>query len=682
MKAFQYLAALGLGAAVTLAETAVPVAVAQTKPVENQAAVESSAQITASAIALVPYLGSHSDSLAVGGHSTTPQVAQVDEARETVEQVLEQPVVPVETAAPSPTAAPEPRVPSLDEAVDSVVQPAVPTPKTPDPNSPLPVDSETIDPVEAEFEQEGSHRNNESRPDPLQPEPQEAAPEDGLNAPNDTTTTDATAEPKPEIVNEGIVSDSSAAATTLRDEQPNLFRPDESSEVSIEANEAISLEMAIETARQNNPGIRVRQLQLEQSLTAIDQARAAYSPQLSVNSSLANNGSLSTNKELFREPDFDLGQSGDSNSQDLTASLSGNVRVDYGIIDPDRKANIRAAEISAEQAKLVLEQDLAALRLTVTQSYYQLQEAGEQVDISEQAVVSAQRSLKDALALEKAGVGTRFAVLQAEVQLANEQQNLVNNLSAEEQSRRQLAQVLSTPEKLNLTASDPIAVAGNWNMTLEQTIIQAYTNRVELDNQLLQRDLSEAQREVALSSKRPSLNAFALVGPGLSLSLNDTNRDAGTDLSSGVLQGNLGYQAGLNFQWLFGDGGASKAAARQQSLNKVIAEENFEAARNQVRLEVETAFYDLAANLRNIDTSEKGVVQAEEALRLARLRFQAGVGTQSEVVDAERDLTTARGNRVTAVLDYNRALVQIQRAIGAPLAAPDLEIPAYVDGEG
>ncbi len=694
MKAFQYLAALGLGAAVTLGETALPV-VAQTAPVGASAEIKASEQITASAIALVP--NGQSEALSqdpeqpivalttagamVAAIEAVPlevvpaivapadsDIAQADVAPE-VEDVVPQPSIDAELTLP------EPELPSVGAPNEEIVQPAQPQLETPEvDNSSVPVDSNSIDPVEAEFEQEG----NSVTPDATQPNAEEAAPADGLNEPAGSTAE----EPDTEVEEEGVVAESTAPATTLVDKQPNLFRPDESDEVSIEVNEAISLETAINIARQNSPGIRIRQLQLEQSQTAVDEARAAYAPQFSVNGSFDNSGTITTTDELYREPDNDFfNQGNDSNARDATVSLSGNARVDYGIIDPDRKARVNAAKIAAEQAKRTLEQDLSELRLTVSQAYYQLQEADEQVNISEQAVISAQRSLKDAEALEKAGVGTRFSVLQADVQLANEQQNLVNNLSTQQQSRRQLAQVLSTPEKLNLTASDPVASAGTWNMTLETSIIKAYQNRVELDNQLLQRDLSDAQRQIALSTTRPSLTAFAQAGPGLRWDFNRTNPDDGDDTTSGIQRGTLGYQTGLRFQWLFGDGGATKAAARQQALNKAIADENFEAARNQVRLEVENAFYDLAANLRNIVTSEKGVEQADEALRLARLRFKAGVGTQSEVVDAERDLTTAQGNRVSAVINYNRALVAIQRAIGETLVAPKLDIPAYVDGE-
>jgi OMF family outer membrane factor len=57
------------------------------------------------------------------------------------------------------------------------------------------------------------------------------------------------------------------------------------------------------------------------------------------------------------------------------------------------------------------------------------------------------------------------------------------------------------------------------------------------------------------------------------------------------------------------------------------------------------------------------VAQAEEALRLAILRFQAGVGTQTDRISAEAALTQAQGNRVSAIINYNLALAQLQRAV-------------------
>ena len=54
---------------------------------------------------------------------------------------------------------------------------------------------------------------------------------------------------------------------------------------------------------------------------------------------------------------------------------------------------------------------------------------------------------------------------------------------------------------------------------------------------------------------------------------------------------------------------------------------------------------------------------AVESLRLARLRFQAGVGTQTDVIDAQTQLTTARGSLLASITDYNQSYVTLQREV-------------------
>jgi len=58
------------------------------------------------------------------------------------------------------------------------------------------------------------------------------------------------------------------------------------------------------------------------------------------------------------------------------------------------------------------------------------------------------------------------------------------------------------------------------------------------------------------------------------------------------------------------------------------------------------------------------VLSSRESLRLARLRFQAGVTTQREVVDNQRDLTQAQLRYAQALADYNRGLADLRRRTG------------------
>jgi outer membrane protein TolC len=124
-----------------------------------------------------------------------------------------------------------------------------------------------------------------------------------------------------------------------------------------------------------------------------------------------------------------------------------------------------------------------------------------------------------------------------------------------------------------------------------------------------------------------------------------------------------GFTLGARLRWNFYDGGAARARAEQEEKNIEIAETNFAQQRNQVRFEVEEAFFELNASEENIQTASFALEQAQESLRLARLRFQAGVGIQSDVISQQAELTRARINRLTAILDYNRALAELQRAV-------------------
>ena len=449
--------------------------------------------------------------------------------------------------------------------------------------------------------------------------------------------------------------------STALDLAPNpnpLTLPSSPAEVQITRQCSITLEDAIVIARENNKTVQIQALQVTRQEAVLRQQQALLWPTLTLNSNLQNTGT-DTNLGTSRE-ELLQGSTGDS-TQYIT-SLDGAVRVDYNILDFTRNPNIRAAEKLVRQAELQLEQTLEELDRDVAIDYYSLQQADEQVRIFEQSVRAAERSLQDAQALEKAGVGTRFAVLQSEVQLSNERQNLVNAISSQLQARRQLAQRLNLAQTAEIVARDAIAQAGTWDLSLEESIILAYQNRPELERRLVEREANEYQRKAQLGSIKPSLSFFGQYT--LDQSFTNVSReqffgDSETSQDSLTNQ----YQLGVNLRWRFFDGGAAKAAARQEEVDIRVSELQFEDDRNQIRQQVEVAFYEVQANAKNIDTATRGVEQAQEALRLARLRFQAGVGTQIDVINAERDLTQSEGNLANAVLGYNQALARLKQAV-------------------
>ncbi|MBN3927148.1 TolC family protein [Nostoc sp. NMS4] len=415
---------------------------------------------------------------------------------------------------------------------------------------------------------------------------------------------------------------------------PNPLQfPTKPEEVKIQGTVPISLAQALELAKRNNRNLQVAILQLERSRSALRESQAALFPTLGLNSSVTNSGNGFSN-----------------NSSQASTSFNGSAQLNYNLYTSgNRQAAIRASEEQLRIDELNVESQSLTIRLNATTQYYDLQQADQLVRINRSAVENAQASLRDTQAREQAGVGTRFDVLQAQVNLANAQQQLTNAISQQQIARRQLATSLSLSQSVEISASDPVQLAGLWPQTVEQSIVQAFQNRPELQQFLGQRNIAEQQRRQALSQ----------LGPQISLTGNYNLLDRYND---GVSVTD-GYSAGIQGSLTLFDGGAAKAQAAQSKANIAIAENQFATQRDQIRFDVEQYYAQLQSNLNNVQTSSVALNQAREALTLARLRFQAGVGTQTEVIAAENDLTRAEGNRVTAILDYNRALANLQRSV-------------------
>ncbi|GJD19979.1 transporter [Rivularia sp. IAM M-261] len=441
-------------------------------------------------------------------------------------------------------------------------------------------------------------------------------------------------------------------STSLDNLNPNsnpLQFPTKSEEVKIQLTQPITLEQALELARRNNRELQIGILTLERSRAALREAQAALYPNVGLSTDISRQQTASG--QLSAELGSRSGIPTREESPGTT--FSGAAQLSYNIYTSGaRSARIRAAEEQLRFDELDVERLSAEISLQVAIDYYDLQQADEQVRINRAAVENAQRSLKDAQALETAGVGTRFDVLRFQVNLANAQQELTNSISQQLVIARRLSARLNLPQSANISAADAVKLSSLWNQTLEESIILAFQNRPELRQQLAQRNINEQQRRLANSEVRPQVSLIA------SYNLLDVFNDR-----IGITDG---YSLGVRANWNLFDGGAARARTAQSKANIAISENRFSEQRNQIRYQVEQSYSNLQSNLSNVQTATVALNQAREALTLARLRFQAGVGTQTDVIASETELTRAEGNRVRAILDYNRALAGLQRSVSSP----------------
>jgi OMF family outer membrane factor len=435
----------------------------------------------------------------------------------------------------------------------------------------------------------------------------------------------------------------------------SLALPDKPSQVRILELRPLGLAEVETLAEVNNPNLRAIALQVDQAQSALRAEIALWYPQLTFN---ANSFPTYSSGQQFSSSITGTGQQvGLTLSSILRMQTS--LQASWSLINPARSPRIAAARDLFERSKNQYLIGLRDLRLQTAKLYFDLQEADEQVRIGQESVRSSQVSLRDARARYQAGVATKLEVLQAETQLARDQQLLTNSLAQQSVARRTLASLLDLPQTVTPTAKDPSRVIGAWLPSLQESIVAAFAFREELDQALLDISASNSRANAELARVQPLLNIINTLSAG---------RNKGYEFVVQPIPGETGWNVdntvGLNLSWTLFDGGQARALYRQQ---KQVAEESryrFAERRDAIRQEVEESFYNLQRNNRNITTTSREVISARESLRLARLRFQAGVTTQREVVDTQRDLTQAEVRYSTAIADYNRSLAELRRRTG------------------
>ncbi|MDO9068239.1 MAG: TolC family protein, partial [Deltaproteobacteria bacterium] len=136
---------------------------------------------------------------------------------------------------------------------------------------------------------------------------------------------------------------------------------------------------------------------------------------------------------------------------------------------------------------------------------------------------------------------------------------------------------------------------------------------------------------------------------------------------SGSDEWNKNWDLGVSASWPLFDGGSglgrikeARANARQLRLAKQQVED-------WIRLEVLAGYLTLKASEKAIFSQQLAGEQAQEALKIARARYESGQATNLDVLDAQLALTQAQTNRIQAVHDYLVSLAKLEKAVGTPL---------------
>jgi outer membrane protein TolC len=311
------------------------------------------------------------------------------------------------------------------------------------------------------------------------------------------------------------------------------------------------------------------------------------------------------------------------------------------------KANLRGAEATLERQK-------QQLVLDVRQAYYGMLLAQAGIGVSQRAVASAEENLRVARARVQAGASPRFDEVQAEVSLATARQGLVRARSSAALAVQAVDALLALPLDTALQPRETMTVAA-LRSELPALVRRALETRPELVEHAARVEAALAAVEIARAGTRPLIVLNA--GPSFGTS-------SGTSLVGGSTAA-LSWSVTLSGTITLSDGNLTAERIREAQLRAEQLKATEAQIRQAIELDVRRAVINYASAVEEVAVADKGVEQGEEQLRIANVRFQAGVSTNLEVVTAQAALSQAELSRVQAIYNVNVARAQLERAVGA-----------------
>lgn len=289
--------------------------------------------------------------------------------------------------------------------------------------------------------------------------------------------------------------------------------------------------------------------------------------------------------------------------------------------------------------------------LAVRQAYFNYVQSEGQVAAAQRAVDASQENVRVTRAQVSVGTSPEFNLLQAQVQLAQAQRTLTQAKAAAVLAEQQLAAVVNLPISSAIAVTTPMGLPAA-PPDVEALVKQGLANRPEVTQAQAAIQAAQAAVDLAAAGLRPNITLTG--GPQMqsnSLSSSTPVTWAGT----------------LALTLAIFDGGLTRAKVEQARQQLALTRVQLEQTQQTVEEQVRAAYLNLQQAAEQLASAQAGLTAAQEALRIANIRFQAGVGTQLDVVTAIQNLAVADAAVVQALFQYNLALAQIDQATGTQI---------------
>ena len=341
-----------------------------------------------------------------------------------------------------------------------------------------------------------------------------------------------------------------------------------------------------------------------------------------------------TPPELFKDDSFVTG------SASISVPLFTSGRISSSIAAAEARERGVGAQVTAATSDV---------KLAVADAYVGVLRARKAHGVASSNVQTLEALTRDTTSMFERELVPKNELLAVQVALADARQNQLRAANAAAVAAASYNRRLGAPLDRPVELSETLAVPAELAQDLPALVEQAKSRRTELAAFDAQ---AEAYGQLARTERSRVLPQVALSG-GYQY------------LENQFLDDETVGMAGIGVQWAMFDGGQSRKRAAALERNRRAMEQQRADASSQIELQVRQAYLGIQESRQRVEVTAQAAEQAEENLRIARERYTAGLGTQTQLLEAETLRVQALRNRDDATLDAGLAQLRLARAVGA-----------------
>jgi outer membrane protein len=414
----------------------------------------------------------------------------------------------------------------------------------------------------------------------------------------------------------------------------------------------LSLAQAVDIALRENPFLSVAQSQVEMAEQRVVQGRAGFLPRMNVSEGFqrSNNPtqvfSSKLNQENFTAQDFAIDR---LNQPNAINDFATNVTATWSLYDGGQTWHgWQQAKLGQEAAEQALERTRQLMVARATTAYAGVLLAGENLTVVAAALAVARAHLVEAETRYGCGLAVKSDLLQAQVRLADLEQQRLSAESQVEVARSALNAAMGVPDSVRFKLSDALEAGEKVEGALESWLAQARDQRLELKELGLQEAMAQEEIGKARAGHLPSLD---LIG---NYQIHTEDFDGSADNFS------VGAMVSLN---LFSGLAPSAREAEARAARRQVQARRRQ-MESQIFLEVRQAYAQTISAFQRVAVAQGAVSQAEEALRIVANRYSGGLFTIVDLLTAETALQQARSSHARALHDAIVGKTQLRLAAG------------------